>query len=46
MVTRLTPGQYDRLHHFIFDGMWGDEPLRLELAHQAGGMVGADDAFL
>ena len=40
------PGQYDRLHHFISDGMWGDEPLRLELAHQADRMVGADDAFL
>jgi SRSO17 transposase len=46
MATRLAPGQYDRLHHFISDGMWDDEPLRLELAHQADRMVGADDAFL
>jgi SRSO17 transposase len=46
MATRLAPGQYDRLHHFISDGIWDDEPLRLELAHQADRMVGADDAFL
>ncbi|MBB5704366.1 SRSO17 transposase [Ochrobactrum daejeonense] len=46
MAARLAPGQYDRLHHFISDGMWDDEPLMLELARQADRMVGADDAFL
>ena len=46
MAARLAPGQYDRLHHFISDGMWDDEQLRLELAHHADRMVGADDAFL
>lgn len=46
MAAHLAPGQYDRLHHFISDGIWDDEPLRLELARQADRMVGADDAFL
>lgn len=46
MAARLAPGQYDRLHHFISDGMWDDRPLSLELALQADRMVGADDAFL
>lgn len=46
MAARLAPGQYDRLHHFISDGIWDDEPLRLELVRQADRMVGADDAFL
>lgn len=46
MAARLAPGQYDRLHHFISDGIWDDEPLSLELARQADRMVGADDAFL
>jgi len=46
MAARLAPGQYDRLHHFISDGIWDDEPLRLELARQADRMIGANDAFL
>lgn len=46
MAARLAPGQYDRLHHFISDGIWDDEPLSLELARQADRMLGADDAFL
>jgi len=46
MAARLVPGQYDRLHHFISDGIWDDEPLSLELARQADRMVGADGAFL
>ena len=39
MAARLAPGQYDRLHHFISDGIWDDEPLRLELVRQADRMV-------
>lgn len=46
IAARLAPGQYDRLHHFISDGIWDDEPLRQELARQADRMVGGDDAFL
>ncbi|MBB4105885.1 SRSO17 transposase [Rhizobium borbori] len=46
MASRLAPGQYDRLHHFISDGIWDDEPLRLELARLADRIVGGDDAFL
>ncbi len=46
MAARLAPGQYDRLHHFISDGIWDDDPLRHELVRQADRMVGADDAFL
>ncbi len=46
MAARMAPGQYDRLHHFISDGIWDDEPLRLELARQADRMVGGDYAFL
>ena len=46
MAARLAPGQYDRLHHFISDGIRDDGPLSLELALQADRMVGADDAFL
>jgi len=46
MAARLAPGQYDRLHHFISDGIRDDGPLSLELALQADRMAGADDAFL
>jgi SRSO17 transposase len=46
MAARLAPGQYDRLHHFISDGIWDDEPLRLALARQADRIVCGHDAFL
>lgn len=45
MATRLAPERNDRLHQFISDIMWDEEPLRLELACQADRMVAADDAF-
>ncbi|GAA4165595.1 hypothetical protein GCM10023069_17230 [Shinella granuli] len=44
IAARLAPGRYDRLHHFIFDGIWDDGPLRHELVRQADRMVGGDDA--
>ncbi|WP_407691591.1 transposase [Rhizobium nepotum] len=40
MSGRLAAGQYDRLHHFISDGIWDDEPLRLELARDADSASG------
>jgi SRSO17 transposase len=39
MAARLAPGQYDRLHHFIPDGIWDDVPLMHELTCQADRMV-------
>lgn len=46
MAARFAPGQYDRLHHFISDGIWDAGPLEEELARQADGLVGGADAFL
>lgn len=46
MAERLAPDHYDRLHHFISDGIWDASPLETELAVQAGRIVGASDAFL
>lgn len=46
MAERFAPGQYDRLHHFISDGLWVSAPLETELARQADRIVGASDAFL
>lgn len=46
MAARLAPGQYDRFHHFISDGIWDAEPLRHELVRQADRMVGGENAFL
>lgn len=46
MAERFAPGHYDRLHHFISDGLWDAVPLETELALQADRIVGASDAFL
>ncbi len=46
MAERFAPGQYDRLHHFISDGLWDAVPLETELARQADRIVGASGAFL
>jgi SRSO17 transposase len=46
MAERLAPEHYDRLHHFISDGIWDAGPLEAELALQADKIVGASDAFL
>lgn len=43
---RLAPDHYNRLHHFISDGIWDPGPLEAELAVQADKIVGAPDAFL
>src|SRR5580700_3267471 len=35
MAERVAPGDYDRLHHFVSDGVWDETPLERELALQA-----------
>ena len=46
MAQRVAPGHYDRLHHFVSDGLWDEAPLERELAIQADNLVGGADAFL
>ena len=46
MAERVAPGDYDRLHHFVSDGVWDEAPLELELANQADKLVGGADAVL
>ncbi len=46
MAARVAPGRYDRLHHFISEGIWDGAPLEAELAHQADRLVGGPDAVL
>jgi SRSO17 transposase len=46
MAERVAPGDYDRLHHFVSDGVWDEAPLQRELALQADKLVGGADAFL
>jgi SRSO17 transposase len=46
MAARVAAGRYDRLHHFISDGVWDPEPLEDELAVQADMLVGGADAVL
>ncbi len=46
MGTRLAPGDYDQLHHFIADGVWDAAPLESELLVQADRLVGGNDAVL
>ncbi len=40
------PDHYDRLHHFISDGVWDAGPLEEELAIQAERMIGGPKAVL
>ena len=46
MAERVAPGDYDRLHHFVADGVWDEAPLERELAIQANKPVGGAVAFL
>jgi SRSO17 transposase len=46
MAERVAPGHYDRLHHFVSDGLWDEAPLERELAIQADKLIGGADAFL
>ena len=46
MATRLAPGDYDQLHHFIAAGVWDATPLEAELLAEADRLVGGDGAVL
>ena len=46
LAARMAPGAYDRLHHFVCDGVWDASPLEEELALQANDLVGGGDAVL
>jgi SRSO17 transposase len=46
MAARIAPDGYDRLHHFISDGIWDAWPIEKELARQADKLIGGSDAFL
>jgi SRSO17 transposase len=46
MAERLAPGAYDRLHHFVADGVWDAEPLEAQIAAHANRLVGGKDAVL
>src|SRR5215475_2498144 len=46
MAARLSPGDYDQLHHFVAAGVWEAAPLEAELLVQADKLVGGSDAVL
>jgi SRSO17 transposase len=46
MATRLAPGDYDQLHHFIAGGVWDQAPLEQELAIQADRLIGGPRTIL
>ena len=46
MAERLDPARYDRVHHFISDGLWEEAPLEAELARTTDRLVGGPDAVL
>jgi SRSO17 transposase len=46
MAARMAPGAYDRLHHFVSDGVWVTAPLEVELAVRANELVGGSDSVL
>jgi SRSO17 transposase len=46
LAARMAPGAYDRLHHFVCDGVWDASPLEEELACRANDLVGGADAVL
>ncbi len=46
IAERVAAGRYDRLHHFISDGVWDASALETELARTADRLVGGDDTML
>ena len=46
MASRDSGVSYDRLHHFIGNGVWNAAPLEAALLAEANKMVGGDDAWL
>ncbi|MBO0733188.1 MAG: hypothetical protein J2P49_02490 [Methylocapsa sp.] len=39
MAARIAPNRYDRLHHFILDGIWDLEPIEKRLAWKADRLI-------
>ena len=46
IATRLAPGDYDQLHHFVCDGLWDPAPLEAELLAKADQLLGGTQAVL
>src|SRR4029077_13620162 len=46
MAEQVAPGDYDRLHHFVSDGVWDEAPLWGGHARSRDKLVGGADAFL
>src|ERR671926_699215 len=46
IATRLAPGDYDQLHHFVCDGLWDPAPLEAELLAKADQLLGGPQAVL
>lgn len=46
MAARAGNINYDRLHHFVADGVWDAAPLEAALLAEADGMLGGPDAWL
>jgi SRSO17 transposase len=46
MAARACDVSYDRLHHFIADGVWDEAPVQTALLAEADRMVGGNDAWL
>jgi len=46
LASRVAIGRYDRLHHFISDGVWDTAPVEEELARAADRLVGGTDSVL
>jgi SRSO17 transposase len=46
MASRLAPGDYGQLHHFIASGVWDEALLEEELAIQADKLIGGASAVL
>ena len=36
MAERVAPGDYDRLHHFVSDGVWNEAPLQRRSRYRGG----------
>jgi len=46
VAARIARDCYDRLHHFIPDGIWDRTPVKKELAFQADRLIAGSGAYL
>lgn len=46
LATRVAPGDYQQIHHFVCASCWRAEPLERVLAEKAQAMVGGPEAVL